>query len=89
MLKHIPPTLIFLSFPISHVLVKELHYRKYHISDVICLIFGDKQVAELRKLIAGTTHLPLENMTLVFRGNVLHDSTNGEDLLVQLNERGS
>ncbi|KAH6829913.1 ubiquitin family protein [Perilla frutescens var. hirtella] len=45
------------------------------------------KVEELRKLIAGTTHLPLENMTLVFRGNVLHDSTNGEDSLVQLHER--
>lgn len=44
------------------------------------------KVAELRKLIAGTTHLPLENMTLVFRGNVLHDSTNGEDSSVQLHE---
>ncbi|KAH6816884.1 ubiquitin family protein [Perilla frutescens var. frutescens] len=44
------------------------------------------KVEELRKLIAGTTHLPLENMTLVFHGNVLHDSTNGEDSLVQLHE---
>ncbi|KAH6817996.1 ubiquitin family protein [Perilla frutescens var. frutescens] len=44
------------------------------------------KVEELRKLIAGTTQLPLENMTLVFRGNVLHDSTNGEDSLVQLHE---
>ncbi|KAG6411560.1 hypothetical protein SASPL_129643 [Salvia splendens] len=45
------------------------------------------KVKELRKLISGTTDLPLENMTLVFRGNVLHDSTNGEDSFVQLHER--
>ncbi|KAI3469044.1 hypothetical protein Pfo_025707 [Paulownia fortunei] len=44
------------------------------------------KVKELRKLIAGTSHLPLENMTLVFRGNVLHDSTDGDDLLVQLHD---
>lgn len=47
------------------------------------------KVEELRKLIAGTTQLPLENMTLVFRGNVLHDSTNGEDSSVQLHEGGT
>ncbi|KAL0313639.1 UNVERIFIED_CONTAM: hypothetical protein Sradi_5763200, partial [Sesamum radiatum] len=44
------------------------------------------QVKELRELIAGTSHLPLKNMRLVCRGNVLHDSTNGDDLLVQLQD---
>ncbi|KAL8539906.1 hypothetical protein ACS0TY_001492 [Phlomoides rotata] len=45
------------------------------------------KVKELRKLIAGTKHLPLENMTLVFQGNVLHDSRNGDDSLVQLHDK--
>ncbi|CAA0843280.1 ubiquitin family protein [Striga hermonthica] len=47
------------------------------------------KVKELRTLIAKTSHLPLENMTLVFRGNVLHDSANGDDLYVQLHEGGT
>ncbi|XP_011081483.1 uncharacterized protein LOC105164530 [Sesamum indicum] len=44
------------------------------------------KVKELRELIAGTSHLPLKNMRLVCRGNVLHDSTNGDDILVQLQD---
>ncbi|KAL0395511.1 UNVERIFIED_CONTAM: hypothetical protein Slati_4517300 [Sesamum latifolium] len=44
------------------------------------------KVKALRELIAGTSHLPLKNMRLVSRGNVLHDSTNGDDLLVQLQD---
>lgn len=49
---------------------------------------ADKQVKELRKLIAGTSHLPLENLSLVFQGNVLQDSIKGEDALVQFHEGG-
>ncbi|KAL0324701.1 UNVERIFIED_CONTAM: hypothetical protein Scaly_2437200 [Sesamum calycinum] len=44
------------------------------------------KVKELRELIAGTSHQPLKNMRLVCRGNVLHDSTDGDDLLVQLQD---
>ncbi|PIN24749.1 hypothetical protein CDL12_02515 [Handroanthus impetiginosus] len=47
------------------------------------------KVKELRKLIAGTSQLPPENMRLVFRGNVLHDSENGDDLLVKLHDEGT
>ncbi|GFP94184.1 cytochrome b6 [Phtheirospermum japonicum] len=47
------------------------------------------KVKELRTLVAETSHLPLENMMLVFRGNVLHDSANGDDLLVQLHDGGT
>ncbi|KAK6162161.1 hypothetical protein DH2020_002002 [Rehmannia glutinosa] len=56
-------------------------------SDIIFVLL--MTVKELRKLIAETSHLPLENMTLVFRGNVLHDSANGDDLSVQLHDRGT
>ncbi|KAL7123644.1 hypothetical protein ACP275_01G118600 [Erythranthe tilingii] len=47
------------------------------------------KVKELRKLIGGTSHLPVENMKLVFRGNVLHDTINGDDLLLQLHDGDS
>ncbi|KAL3625017.1 hypothetical protein CASFOL_031685 [Castilleja foliolosa] len=47
------------------------------------------KVKELRTLVAETSHLPLENMTLVFRGNVLHDTANGDDLLVQFHDGGT
>ncbi|KAG8374631.1 hypothetical protein BUALT_Bualt10G0016100 [Buddleja alternifolia] len=46
-----------------------------------------QQVKDLRKLIAGTSHLPIENLSLVFRGNVLHDSTSGDDSSVQFRGR--
>lgn len=39
-------------------------------------------------MIAGISHLPIENMRLVFHGNILHDSTNGDDMSVQLNDGG-
>ncbi|KAL3817938.1 hypothetical protein ACJIZ3_003843 [Penstemon smallii] len=44
------------------------------------------KVKELRKLISVTSHLPIENMRLVFRGKVLHDSEDGDDLLGQLHD---
>lgn len=55
---------------------------------LLYFVFTDKQVKELRKLIAGTSHLPLNSMRLVCRGNVLHDSTDGDDLFVQLQDGG-
>ncbi|KAK2969528.1 hypothetical protein RJ640_029821, partial [Escallonia rubra] len=38
-------------------------------------------VRDLRKLIAENGRLPIENLRLVLRGNVLHDSKNGDNLL--------
>ncbi|XP_051115542.1 uncharacterized protein LOC127240748 [Andrographis paniculata] len=47
------------------------------------------KVRELRKLIAGTSHLPLENTRLIFHGKVLndHDLINGNDLSVHLHNK--
>ncbi|EXB99771.1 hypothetical protein L484_023302 [Morus notabilis] len=47
------------------------------------------KVHELRKLMAGNNHLPIENLRLILRGNVLHDSKNGEDACLQLNNGDS
>ncbi|XP_073133132.1 uncharacterized protein [Henckelia pumila] len=41
------------------------------------------KVGELRRLIAGTSHKPIEDIKLIFRGNVLSDNDNGDDLSVQ------
>lgn len=43
---------------------------------------------DLRKLIAENNHLPIENLRLILRGNVLQDSNNGDDLYLQLNNGG-
>ena len=43
---------------------------------------------DLRKLIAGNNQLPVENLRLILRGNVLHDSKNGEDAYLRLNSGG-
>ncbi|MCD9561506.1 hypothetical protein HAX54_020667, partial [Datura stramonium] len=43
------------------------------------------KVHELRKMISGNRHMPVENLRLVLRGNVLRDSENGDDEVVQLN----
>lgn len=47
------------------------------------------KVRDLRKLIAGNNHLPIENLRLILRGNVLHDSKHGEDAFLQLNNGDS
>ncbi|KAK4349616.1 hypothetical protein RND71_032371 [Anisodus tanguticus] len=47
------------------------------------------KVHELRKMIAGNRHMPIENLRLVLRGNALHDSENGDDVAVQLNNGDS
>ncbi|KAL5550917.1 hypothetical protein UlMin_001093 [Ulmus minor] len=47
------------------------------------------KVYDLRKLIAGNNHLPLENLRLILRGNVLHDSKNGDDAYLQLSDGDS
>lgn len=51
-------------------------------------IFCGIQVHELRKMIAGNRHMPIENLRLVLRGHVLHDNENGDDVAIQLNNGG-
>ena len=34
----------------------------------------------MRKLVAGNRHLPIENLRLILRGNVLHDSRDEDDI---------
>lgn len=46
------------------------------------------KVHELRKMIAGNRHMPIENLRLVLRGHVLHDNENGDDIAIQLNNGG-
>ncbi|KAL2457854.1 ubiquitin family protein [Forsythia ovata] len=43
-------------------------------------------VHDLRKLIAGDSHLPIDDMRLIFRGNVLLDNKNGDAAIVQLHD---
>ena len=43
---------------------------------------------DLRKLIAQNGDLPSENLTLIWRGNVLHDNENGNDVIIQLKNGG-
>ncbi|PON57086.1 Ubiquitin domain containing protein [Parasponia andersonii] len=47
------------------------------------------KVHDLRKLIAGNNHLPIENLRLILRGNVLRDSKNGDDAYLQLSNGDS
>ncbi|XP_052170567.1 uncharacterized protein LOC127786891 [Diospyros lotus] len=47
------------------------------------------RVQDLRKLIAGNDQLPIENLKLIFRGNVLHDKKNALDEFIQLNNGDS
>ncbi|KAL2518081.1 ubiquitin family protein [Abeliophyllum distichum] len=44
------------------------------------------RVHDLRKLIAGDSHLPIDDMRLIFRGNVLLDNKNGDAAIVQLHD---
>uniref|UniRef100_A0A7N2N235 Ubiquitin-like domain-containing protein n=1 Tax=Quercus lobata TaxID=97700 RepID=A0A7N2N235_QUELO len=55
-----------------------------HVQGVVELI-----VCHLRKLIAENDHLPIENLRLILRGNVLHDRQNGDDVSLQLNSGDS
>ena len=50
--------------------------------------FYHNQVQDLRKLITENSHLPIDNLRLVLRGNVLHDNKNGQDEFIQLNNGG-
>ncbi|XP_022738534.1 uncharacterized protein LOC111291175 [Durio zibethinus] len=43
------------------------------------------RVLDLRKLIAGKNHLPVENLKLILRGKVLHDREDEDDIYIQLN----
>ncbi|KAH7578615.1 hypothetical protein JRO89_XS01G0405500 [Xanthoceras sorbifolium] len=47
------------------------------------------QVCELRKLISRSNHLPIENLRLILRGNVLHDSEDENDVYLQLHDGDS
>ncbi|KAF3449473.1 hypothetical protein FNV43_RR10201 [Rhamnella rubrinervis] len=47
------------------------------------------KVHDLRKLIAENNHLSIENLKLILRGNVLHDSKNGDEAYLQLNDGDS
>lgn len=46
------------------------------------------QVHDLRKLIAGASHLPMDEMKLIFRGNALLDNKNGDAAMIQLHDGG-
>lgn len=52
-------------------------YRFYH-----------NQVQELRKLIGGNADLPIEHLSIILRGNVLHDNKNGIEEFIQLKNGG-
>lgn len=41
----------------------------------------------MRKLVAENRHLPIENLRLILRGNVLHDSRDEDD--IRLNNGGT
>ncbi|CAK7356177.1 unnamed protein product [Dovyalis caffra] len=45
------------------------------------------KVRDLKKLIAENRHLPIENLRLILRGNVLHDSRDEDD--IRLNNGGT
>lgn len=46
-------------------------------------------MCDLRQLIAEDGKLPIENLRLIFQGNVLHDNSgNGEDVYLKLNDGG-
>lgn len=47
------------------------------------------RVLDLRKLIAENYQLPLEKLRLILRGNVLHDSKSGQNVLLQLGDGDS
>ncbi|KAF7810006.1 ubiquitin family protein [Senna tora] len=44
------------------------------------------KVRDLRRLISRNDHLPIENLSLILRGNVLCDVKNGDDAYIQLND---
>lgn len=39
-------------------------------------------------MVASNGHLPVENLRLISRGNVLHDTKDGDDIFLQLNDGG-
>ncbi|KAJ9135095.1 hypothetical protein P3X46_032314 [Hevea brasiliensis] len=47
------------------------------------------KVRDLRKLIAENNHLPIENLRLILRGNVLHDNRNEDEVHLQLSNGDS
>ncbi|GAB4857807.1 hypothetical protein Ancab_015712 [Ancistrocladus abbreviatus] len=47
------------------------------------------KVHDLRKLLAENENLPIKSLSLILRGNVLHDNNNSEDVYVQLRDGDS
>ncbi|XP_028754291.1 uncharacterized protein LOC114713785 [Neltuma alba] len=53
------------------------------------LVPSSIKVCDLRGLVASNGHLPIDNVSLILRGNVLCDMKNGEDVYIQLNDGDS
>lgn len=51
------------------------------------LVPSSIKVRDLRRLIASNDSLPIENLSLILRGNALMDVRNGDDVYIQLNDR--
>lgn len=47
------------------------------------------KVCDLRKLISEENHFPIENLRLILCGKVLHDSEDGDDICIRLNNGDS
>ncbi|KAF9625940.1 hypothetical protein IFM89_027808 [Coptis chinensis] len=47
------------------------------------------QVRDLRNLTAEVSHLPVEHLKLILRGEVLYDTNNGDDVHLQLEDKDS
>ncbi|GLU05439.1 hypothetical protein SLE2022_225400 [Rubroshorea leprosula] len=47
------------------------------------------KVLDLRRLISGKNHLPVDNLKLILRGKVLHDNEDGDDAYIRLNDGDS
>ncbi|XP_028782478.1 uncharacterized protein LOC114738583 isoform X1 [Neltuma alba] len=53
------------------------------------LVPSSIKVRDLRGLVASNGRLPIDNVSLILRGNVLCDMKNGEDVYIQLNDGDS
>lgn len=43
---------------------------------------------DLRRLVARNNQLPIDNLSLILRGNALCDMKNGDDVYIQLHDGG-
>ncbi|KAJ7952659.1 Ubiquitin family protein [Quillaja saponaria] len=55
----------------------------------LLLVPSPIKVCDLRRLIAANNHFPIDNLSLILRGNVLSDIKNGDDVYMQLNDGDS